>query len=203
MKRLLRAVSRNRLQGIEHVVAKKFESIAMKLIGPGGRSYGQLWASCGCGLRCGQHRVNAKLLNRVERNRQTNVRLLRLVDDIAGVDAVVGKIVVIAASAGESNRTLITTSGIDCAGSQHRQGCPISAIQWQLPGLCLLDASAEGVGSLIHLLGTGRYFNAFFDARYLKGCIQRARLVQGLDHILEAERFEALVAEARSEEHTS
>lgn len=51
-----------------------------------------------------------------------------LVDDVGGVDTVVGKIVVIATAAREPHRTLIAASGIDCARHQRCKVGPIAAI---------------------------------------------------------------------------
>ena len=118
MKRLQSGVRRNRFCGIEDAIAKIVEDVSVKLIGAGGRGYVQLSASGATRLGGGQHRVNAKLLDGIERNRQPNIRLLRLVNDVGGVDSVVSPVVVVAAPAGKSNRTLVTAPGIDCAGYQ-------------------------------------------------------------------------------------
>src|SRR5215471_3207632 len=141
--RLCRVQSIDRLPGVKYVVAEKLEGSAVKLVCPRRGRHGHLSASrSSCLCRC-QHRVDAKLLNGIERNRQSNVRLLSLIDDVCGVDPIVGKVVVVTSPAGKSNRALVTSSGIDRAWRQGCEGRPVAPIQRQFFYLFLLDPGAQ------------------------------------------------------------
>ena len=87
-----------------------------------------------------KHRIDAEFLDGVERNSQTNIRLLGLIYNVRCVDAVVSKVVVVASATGRSNRTLVTASGIDSTRHERREGCPIAAVERQLLYLLRLDA---------------------------------------------------------------
>ena len=77
--------------------------------------------------------------------------LLRLIDDVGGVDAVISKVVVVEPAAGEADAALVASAGVDRAGSQRRQGRPVSAVQRQLLHLFGLSARAQRVGGLVEL----------------------------------------------------
>ncbi len=98
-------------------------------------------AAGSAGFGSGEHGVDAKLLDRVERNREADVRLLRLIDDIGSVDAIVSEVVVIAPPTGKSNRALVAPSRVDSAGNQRTQCRPIAAVQGQFLRLLPLNAS--------------------------------------------------------------
>ena len=57
-------------------------------------------ASRGAGLRRRQQGVDADLLDGIERNRRAHKIELRLINDIGGIDAVIGIVVIVAAPAG-------------------------------------------------------------------------------------------------------
>ena len=179
------------MQSVEDIVAKEFKSVAVELIGARGRRYGKLRASRCSGFGGRKHGVNAKFVNGVEGNRQAHVRLLRLVDDIGGVNAIVSEIVVVAPPARKSNRTLVTTSGIDGAGLKRGEIGPVSAIERQFFSLHLADAGAKRIRSLVHLLRAGRDVHPLLAAGDLQRCVKSAGSSQ---HLLDADKRERLEA---------
>ena len=150
-------------------------------------------ASGGSGLGGGEHGVDAKLVDRIEWNGEAHISLLRLVDDVGGVDAIVGKVVVVSASTGKADRALAAAAGIDGGRLQRGERGPIAAIERQFFGLHLANAGAERIGSFVNLLGTGRHFHLLLAAGDLEGCVQSARPADHLLDVDERERLEALM----------
>ena len=78
-----------------------------------------------------QHYGDAELLDRIERNGQPHKRLLRLVNNIGGVDAIESEVVVIEAATGKAYAawSLLVSTAPGASAAQRR---PVAAVQWQL-----------------------------------------------------------------------
>ena len=82
--------------------------------GPAGSRDDRYLAAGGAALFRGEeHGVNAELLDGIRGDGETNERLLCLVDDIGGVDAVVGEVVIVQTSAGKADGALIAAANIN------------------------------------------------------------------------------------------
>ena len=123
---------KDRVARVEDVVAQEFEEAAMQRIRAGLGGDIDLSAGRASALGGEEHRVDMEFLNGVGGNRKADEALLRLIDDIGCVDAVVGEVVVVQATAAEADAALVASARVDGAGSQRRQGRPVSAVQWQI-----------------------------------------------------------------------
>ena len=137
--------------GIEDVIAQKIEQAAMRSVRAGLRGYVHLAAGGAAIFGGKEHGVDAELFDGVGRNRKPDEGLLRLVDDVGRVDAVIGKVVVIQPTAGKANAALVAAAGIDRARHQRRQRRPVPAVQRQLLDLFGLGAGAQHVARLVQL----------------------------------------------------
>ena len=97
---------------IEDGIPQIAESRAVKIIGTRFGDDVNLSAGLRAVFRVVQSAVDAVLLDCILRNLQTGLRLLGLLLNTAGIDAVKLKVVVVSCAAGEANRTLITATVI-------------------------------------------------------------------------------------------
>ncbi|MGB8538475.1 MAG: tetratricopeptide repeat protein [Acidobacteriaceae bacterium] len=108
-------------------------------------------------------------------------------------DAIVGKIVVVASSAGESNGPLVTSPGIDGGGLKRRKIGPVTAIERQCFGLHIADAGTQRIRRLVHLIRAGCHFDPLQAAGYIERRVKSAGLPQHLLDTHECERLEAFM----------
>ena len=66
-------------------------------------------------------RIDAELLDRVQRNGEPHPLALCLIHDVGGIDAVVGEVAVVEAASGKANRPLVAAAGVNGAGNKGRQ----------------------------------------------------------------------------------
>ncbi len=124
-------------------------------------------------------------MNRVERNRETNVWLLRLIDNVGCIDAVIREVVVVTTSAGKANASLIASA---CVNRSRRKRCkrsPVTAIQWKLIHLILLDLRSQRIRSLIKRLGCRRDIDLLGSFGQCKSDIQGSGSAHFLNDIVE------------------
>ena len=163
----------------------------MEGVGAGFRDHGDLAAGGAPVFGGEEHGVDTKFLDGVDRDGEANEGLLGLIDDVGGVDAVVGKVIVVEAAAGEADAALVAAAGIDSAGNQRCEGGPVSAVQRQVSGLPRLDASAERGGGLIHLRGLGGDIHLLGDARDLESDVEGPCVPHGLLKSIDGDRLKA------------
>ena len=74
-------------------------------------------------------RSHAKFPYRVQRNGQPHSRLLVLLLDASGIEAIEGVVVVVRASPDESNVPLAAAAEVDSARGEQCQGGPVAPVQ--------------------------------------------------------------------------
>src|ERR1700722_5158241 len=92
------------------------------------RGDGQLRSARSASFGGCQQRIDAELLDRVQRNFQPHPWTLRLIHDAGRVDAIVGPVAVVKAASSESNRSLIAPAGVNGAGDEGRQRGPVAPV---------------------------------------------------------------------------
>ena len=157
-----------RQRRVKEIVAQVLEEASVEAVGARGRGDGQLSAARRAFLGGRRQRVDAELLDRVQRNGEPHPGALCLIHDVGGIDAVVGKVAVVEAASGKANRPLVAAAGVDGAGDEGRQRRPVAAIERQFIRLRSLDQAGHRAGVAVHQRRSGRDFHALFAARDLQ-----------------------------------
>src|SRR5215472_14896610 len=116
----------------------------MKYICARGRRHYHLASSGAAQFSGGKHGVDFYFLNRVEGDREANVGLLSLINDVGRVDAVIS-VVVVATSAGKADASLITAASVNRASRERGQSGPVTTIQSKFIHLLLLDLRSQRI----------------------------------------------------------
>src|SRR6266567_3916780 len=114
---------------VEYVVAQELESRAMRRVRSGFCNDADLGPGRPALIRGILRRSHAKFPYRVQRNGQPHSRLLVLLLDASGIEAIEGVVVVVRASPDESNVPLAAAAEVDSARSEQGEGGPVATVQ--------------------------------------------------------------------------
>ena len=121
----------------------------MEAVCAGGRGDGQLGSAAGASLAGGQERIDAEFGDGVEGNGEAHPLALGLIDDVGGVDAVVGEVAVVESAAGEADGALVAAAGVNGSGNEGRERSPVAAVERQFIRLLTLNEAGDRAGVVV------------------------------------------------------
>ena len=138
-----------------------------------------------------EHGVDAEFLNGVGRNGKANKALLCLIDDVGGIDAVIGEVVVVEPTSGEADAALVAAARIHGARHKGRKRRPVSAIQRQFSHLLRLGARAQRVSRLIQLQPASGDIYLLGNSAHLQFDVEGWRVPHSLLEVVDQQFLEA------------
>ena len=148
----------------------------MKIIRARFSDYVYLAARLSAVFRIVQSAVDAIFLNCVLGNLQTSLRLLRLLLNTAGVDAVNLKVIVVSRAAGKANGALIAATVVLSKGGEKRETSPVAPVVGKICDLIRVNHRGRFCGTAVRRTGGCLDLDFFRNRADFKPNVQRVRL---------------------------
>ena len=179
---------------VEDLISQVLEGLAVEGVRPGLGNDVDLHAGGPAALGGVDRGADTELLDRIQRDGEPRLSLLRLLLDTGGVDAVKREIVVVERMAVESDVPLATTAVVDRAGREGHQRGPVPPAQRDLVNLGRFDDATDLRRILVQEFRGGLHFD--------DDIVQTAELQPGVDgssladselNVIYDERLEACI----------